>query len=181
MVAFNHYTTYNLFVRNIKHGFTLIELVAVIVVIIILAAVILARIGDIRSATYRTSANQTSKEFSKTVEFLVANGSTINSQIQNNYAGLQGISHTEVASDPYNMGCRTVTWHISTTTSPNPQLLADLGTMVNAEASRANYASSFVLQNNEHLTKMLQVMNADVVFVYSGSGLTLQSVLLTFK
>ena len=181
MVAFSRYIAYNLFVRNIKHGFTLIELVAVIVVILILAAVIMARIGDIRSATYRTSATQTSKEFSKTVEFLVANGSTINSQIQNSYAGLSGISHTEVASDPYNMGCRTVTWHISTTTNPNPQILADLGTMVNAEANKVNYSSAFVLQNNSHLTKMLQVVNADVIFVYSGSGTTLQSVLLTFK
>jgi prepilin-type N-terminal cleavage/methylation domain-containing protein len=169
--------TYNSDVQSPQRGFTLSEIIAVIVVLVILAAIVVARVGDLRSTAYLANSARLEKEFSQGVEDLVANGDNINPAIQGIVAA-GGAPCDGVLSNPLYMGLATTNWHVSTVLTPNSTLLLQVFSKLNDNLN-AMHCGAVRVPDSQEFGKLLLRINADVVACYSGSNL--QTVVLKFS
>ena len=179
MVAITDIKTYNRYVLDLpRKGFTLVELIACIVVMVILCAAAVLRIGDVRTSTFITNATRLEMEFSKGVEDLVTVGDSINGDIQGLVTANPAMQGTTVASDPLYMGLQTITWHLSSTTAPTQVLLSQVLTILNTHLSTNSYGA-VLIPDPAQLAQMLGILNADAILAYNGTKL--QTVFLKFS
>ena len=161
-----------------KNGFTLVELIACLIVVVILSAAVVVRIGDARTSTYSANYARLEKEFSRGIEDLVTAGDSINGAVQGIVTANPAMQGVTVLSDPLYMGLQSVRWHLSTTASPTPVELTQVLAALNTHLT-ANGYGAVLIPDQKQLTRMLVNLNADAVLAYNGTQL--QTVFLQFS
>jgi prepilin-type N-terminal cleavage/methylation domain-containing protein len=163
--------------RKPRCAFTLVELIAVILIIVILAAIILSRIGNLRTAAFNADAQRLSKEYNKAVELIGANGGTVVDDVESYLEMTPAKRGSSISGDPYHLGLDSVTWHLSTTTSPDPGAI--LGLLRVIQVGLTTNAAAVELPKVGNLGTLLKYQNCDVVMM-SNQG-KLQSTVLVFQ
>jgi type II secretory pathway pseudopilin PulG len=158
-------------------GFTLVEIIAVIIVILVLAGIVLSRVGDLRSGAFNADAQRLTLEVNKAVELAVANGVPINRDIYFFLSATPSKMGSTQASDAYYMGLTSVTWHLSTVSTPDPSALTSFLRLVNNDVT--NLTTAVSMPSADNFASLLKYKNCDVVLLYSGANL--QSSLLVFQ
>jgi type II secretory pathway pseudopilin PulG len=160
-----------------RKGFSLVELTAVIVVLVILCAIVVLSVGDVRSGAFSASSARLEREFSRGVETLVAAGDSVNGDLQTLVTANPALQGPVNVSDPSCMGLDTVTWHLSTVSSPTATLLNQVLSTLNSHLA-AQGDGAVLIPDSSQLSAMLAQLNADAILAYNGTQL--QTVLLHF-
>ena len=173
------YNTYNRHVLNLpKKGFTLVELLACIIVVVILCAAVVVRLGEVRTSAFMADSSRLEREFSRGVEDLVTAGDSINGALQGMVSANPAMQGPTVAANPLCMGLQTVTWHLSSTAAPTPVALNQVLSILNTHLVTNGYGA-VLIPDPAQLAKMMKSLNADAVLAYN--GVQLQTVTLQFS
>ncbi len=119
------------------HGYSLVELVAVVAIVGILCAIVVTRVADSRADAAAANGLSAVKAFNEAAVLLA-------SAEQLNYAAflasfyLSGIVPVVAASDPGFGGAATATYPLSTKTLPDVVRLSGLFALMQAETANAN-------------------------------------------
>ena len=147
-----------------RHAFTLVEVVAVIIIIVVLASVILIRVGDVRTASYQAVAAQIERSFAKGVEDLAVNGKPILPAMQVATTGCALIGSS--SADAAYLGLSTKTYALSTRSSPN---LSNVNGALNALDTQLRSAGYGAVSGSA-TAAMLEKLNVSLITISDSSN-----------